>query len=291
MFQRRASCWSEVNHGHEVKEGEGLYTWAWVGLQSGLPAQMPPKRKKKRKSKKKKPSGNRTIAQALLQPSRQLAVLLGSSAALTRGEAVSGLWSYARARALNDGRGMRCDAAMQSAFGVRSMTMFEVSGHLSGHLTSTGSSAAAAAPPAAAGQRTERPAKRPRAGADRPARPPESGAVAAERRPKPQGPVVCSALLTAVLCGGSGPVYARYATLNTCSLPLIFRIQNQSVRVVNRDQRQLTLPSVATVTARLQNYITAHTLRVPRSNSVVRALRQLSRLSPLCLILACLRPN
>ena len=28
-----------------------------------------------KKSKKKKPSGNRTIAQALLQPSRQLAVL------------------------------------------------------------------------------------------------------------------------------------------------------------------------------------------------------------------------
>ena len=188
---------------------------------------MPPKRKKKRKSNKKKPSGNRTIAQALLQPSRQLAALLGSSAALTRGEAVSGLWAYARARALNDGRGMRCDAAMQGAFGVRSMTMFEVSGHLSGHLTSTGSSAAAA-PPAAAGQRTERPAKRPRAGADRPARPPESGAVAAERRPKPQGPVVCSALLTAVLCGGNGPLYARYVTLDTLVFqPLIFRLQNQ----------------------------------------------------------------
>jgi hypothetical protein len=205
---------------------------------------MPPKRKKKRKSKKKKGSaGGRTIAQALLTPSPSLAVLLGSSSAVTRGDAVSRLWAYARGHGLNDGRGMRCDDAMRSAFGVSSMTMFEVSGHLSAHLTSAGSSAAAAAP--SAGQRPERQAKRPRVGPDISRRPPESGTVAAERRPKPRGPVMCSALLTAVLCGGSGPEYAR-------------------------DQRQLTLPSVATVTARVQNYITAHTLRVPRSNSVVR---------------------
>ena len=203
---------------------------------------MPPRRKKKRKSKAKKGSaGGRTVAQALLTPSRELTVLLGSSSALTRGDAVSGLWAYARSHGLNDGRGMRCDAAMRNAFGVSSMTMFEVSGHLSAHLTSTGSSASAAAP---AHQRPERQAKRPRVGPDRSRCPPESGAVAAARRPKPKGPVVCSALLTAVLCGGSGPVYAR-------------------------DQRQLTLPSVATVTARIQNYITAHALRVPRSNSVV----------------------
>eukprot|EP01043_Picozoa_sp_COSAG02_P007481 COSAG02_NODE_224_length_28285_cov_39.533066_10_plen_295_part_00 len=239
------ACWGGALPGLTVcaARERGCHDPQWSTWGARAEQAMPPRRKKKRKSKKKKGSaGGRTnVAQALLTPSCELAVLLGSSSALTRGDAVSGLWTYARDHGLNDGREMRCDAAMRNAFGVDKMTMFEVSRHLSAHLTSTGSSASATAP---ADQRLERQAKRPRVGPDRSCRPPESGAVAAARRPKPQGPVVCSALLTAVLCGGSGPMYAR-------------------------DQRQLTLPSVATVTARIQNYITAHALRVPRSNSVV----------------------
>jgi hypothetical protein len=204
---------------------------------------MPPKRKKKRKSKKKKGAGGRAAAQALLRPSPELAVLLGSRTPLTRGDAVSGLWAYAKARRLNEGRSMRCDAAMERAFGVQSLTMFQVTGALSSHLTSTGSSRAAASSSSASGSGAARPAKRARVGTG--GVPPVSGAVAAERRPKPKGPVVCSALLTAVLCGGSGPTAAR-------------------------EMRQLTLPSVAAVTAKMQQYITAHALRVPRSNSLVR---------------------
>ena len=212
---------------------------------------MPPKRRKKakRKSKKKAGAGGRAAAQAMLRPSAELCALLGRRA-MTRGDAVKELWAYARAHSLNEGREIRCDAAMQRVFGVPSMTMFQVTGHLSAHLTSTGTSSsaagAAAERPSAARRMAaadgERPAKRARTtGSGR--RPPESGAIASALRPPPAGPVLCSALLTAVLCGGAGPTAAR-------------------------DLRQLTLPSVSAVHGRLQCYIAAHKLRVPRSDSI-----------------------
>jgi hypothetical protein len=77
---------------------------------------------------------------ALLRPSPELAVLLGSRTALTRDDAFSGLWAYAKARNLNEGRSMRCDAAMHRAFGVQSLWFREVDDALSSHLTFTGSS-------------------------------------------------------------------------------------------------------------------------------------------------------
>ena len=214
---------------------------------------MPPKRRKKgkRKSKKKAGAGGRAAAQAMLRPSAELSALLGRRA-MTRGDAVKELWAYARAHGLNEGREIRCDAAMQRVFGVPSMTMFQVTGHLSAHLTSTGTSAAAAAAAAAAERPSaarrmatadgERPAKRARTTSSG-HRPPESGVVVSALRPPPTGPVLCSALLTAVLCGGGGPTAAR-------------------------DLRQLTLPSVSAVLGRLQCYIAAHKLRVPRSDTI-----------------------
>ena len=201
-----------------------------------------PKRKKRRKSsKKKKKASGAGLAALELRPSAGLAALLRCRA-ITRGDAVKQLWAYAREHGLNDGRSIRCDGPMRQLFGVDAMSMYEVPKLLSAQLTSVGGGGASGGRAAAAARPEERAAKRARRQAA--SAPAPAPAAAAAPAPRPTGPVVCSGLLTAVLCGGRAPTAAI-------------------------GQRQLTLPGVSSVHGRLLAYIASHKLRIPRSDSVV----------------------
>ena len=59
---------------------------------------------------------------------------------LTLGDAVKRLWAYAKAHGLQDGRTLNCNSRMRRIFGTPSLSMFEVSGALSAHMTGAGSS-------------------------------------------------------------------------------------------------------------------------------------------------------
>ena len=203
-----------------------------------------PKRKKRRKSsKKKKKASGAGLAALELRPSAGLAALLRCRA-ITRGDAVKQLWAYAREHGLNDGRSIRCDGPMRRLFGVDTMSMYEVPKLLSAQLTSAGGGGASGGRAAAAAGPEERATKRARRQAASAPAPAPAAAAAPAPAPRPTGPVVCSGLLTAVLCGGRAPTAAI-------------------------GQRQLTLPGVSSVHGRLLAYIASHKLRIPRSDSVV----------------------
>ena len=98
---------------------------------------MPP-RKKKRKTRKTKKRGTPRVQVPRICDAG-LAQLLGADR-LTLGDAVKRLWARAKERGLQEGKTIRCDGSMRRLFGVPQLSMFEVSGALSAHLTGAGPS-------------------------------------------------------------------------------------------------------------------------------------------------------
>ncbi len=72
-----------------------------------------------------------------LQPSAELAVVVGSGK-LPRGEVVSKVWDYIKKNNLQNPENKReivADAALKKVFGKDKVTMFEMNKHLANHLS------------------------------------------------------------------------------------------------------------------------------------------------------------
>ena len=86
---------------------------------------------------KKTKSGSKPNAlQQPLQPSNELAAVVGSGA-MSRGEVVSKVWAYIKENKLQNpknGREILADEKLQKVFGKASVTMFEMNKHLAQHL-------------------------------------------------------------------------------------------------------------------------------------------------------------
>jgi chromatin remodeling complex protein RSC6 len=89
------------------------------------------------KSPEKKASGGKPNAlQKPLQPSEELAAVVGTSP-LSRGEVVSKIWKYIRANNLQNPENRReilADDKLRKVFGKDKVTMFEMNKHLTQHL-------------------------------------------------------------------------------------------------------------------------------------------------------------
>jgi chromatin remodeling complex protein RSC6 len=95
----------------------------------------PPKGKKVAKPK---PGSKPNALQQPLQPSAELAAIVGSGT-LARGEVVSKVWEYIKAHKLqspDDGRQIVADVKLEKVFGKKTVTMFEMNKLLSNHLKS-----------------------------------------------------------------------------------------------------------------------------------------------------------
>ena len=72
-----------------------------------------------------------------LTPSAQLAEVLGSSTAVSRGEAVKGLWDYVKKHDLQNPANRReilADDKLRPLFGKEKVSMFEVGGVINANL-------------------------------------------------------------------------------------------------------------------------------------------------------------
>jgi upstream activation factor subunit UAF30 len=72
-----------------------------------------------------------------MQPSKELAAVVGSSEPLARSEAVSKMWEYIRKHNLQNPENKReivADEKLKLVFGRPKVTMFEMNKHLSQHL-------------------------------------------------------------------------------------------------------------------------------------------------------------
>jgi upstream activation factor subunit UAF30 len=88
------------------------------------------------KAAAKKPSGKPNALQQPLQPSKELAAIVGS-APLARGEVVSKVWDYIKKHKLQNPENKReiiADDKLQPVFGKKKVTMFEMNKHLAQHL-------------------------------------------------------------------------------------------------------------------------------------------------------------
>jgi upstream activation factor subunit UAF30 len=85
----------------------------------------------------KKAAGTKTNAlQKPLQPSKELAVVVGSDP-IARGEVVSKMWEYIKKNNLQNPENKReilADDKLQPIFGKKKVTMFEMNKHLAQHL-------------------------------------------------------------------------------------------------------------------------------------------------------------
>jgi upstream activation factor subunit UAF30 len=94
--------------------------------------------KEKPKKAASKASGGRTNAlQKPLQPSEELAAVVGGRAPLPRSEAVSKVWDYIKAHNLQNPENRReilADDKLRKVFGKDKVTMFEMNKHLAQHL-------------------------------------------------------------------------------------------------------------------------------------------------------------
>jgi chromatin remodeling complex protein RSC6 len=84
----------------------------------------------------KKPSGKPNALQQPLQPSKELAAIVGS-APLSRGDVVSKMWEYIKKNNLQNPENKReilADAKLEPVFGKKKVTMFEMNKHLAQHL-------------------------------------------------------------------------------------------------------------------------------------------------------------
>jgi chromatin remodeling complex protein RSC6 len=90
------------------------------------------------KTQEKKTSGGKVNAlQKPVQPSQELAAVIGSGP-LPRGEVVSKIWEYIRSHNLQNPENRReivADDQLRKVFGKDKVTMFEMSKHLAAHLT------------------------------------------------------------------------------------------------------------------------------------------------------------
>jgi upstream activation factor subunit UAF30 len=89
------------------------------------------------KTREKKASAGKTNGlQKPLQPSEELAAVVGSGP-LPRGQVVSKMWEYIRAHNLQNPENRReilADDKLRRVFGKDKVTMFEMNKHLAGHL-------------------------------------------------------------------------------------------------------------------------------------------------------------
>jgi chromatin remodeling complex protein RSC6 len=89
------------------------------------------------KTREKKASvGQANALQKPLQPSKELAAVVGS-APLARGQVVSKMWEYIRSHNLQNPENRReilADDKLRKVFGKDKVTMFEMNKHLAGHL-------------------------------------------------------------------------------------------------------------------------------------------------------------
>jgi upstream activation factor subunit UAF30 len=101
---------------------------------------MPSKTPEKKATKAPSKAGGGGEANALqkaLQPSEELAAVVGGPAPLPRAEAVSKVWDYIKARNLQnpeDRREILADDTLRKVFGKDKVTMFEMNKHLAQHL-------------------------------------------------------------------------------------------------------------------------------------------------------------
>ena len=105
-----------------------------------MPSKTPEKKPEKEATKAQPKAGGGGKANPLqkpLQPSEELAAVVGGPAPLARGEAVSKVWDYIKARNLQnpqDRREILADGALRKVFGKDKVTMFEMNKHLARHL-------------------------------------------------------------------------------------------------------------------------------------------------------------
>ena len=89
------------------------------------------------KTREKKASAGKTNAlQKPLQPSEELAAVVGSGP-LPRGQVVSKMWEYIRSHSLQNPANRReilADDKLRRVFGKDKVTMFEMNKHLTRHL-------------------------------------------------------------------------------------------------------------------------------------------------------------
>ncbi len=101
-----------------------------------MPSKMP--EKKATEAQPKTGGGGKANAlQKPLQPSDELAAVVGGPAPLPRAEAVSNVWDYIKARNLQnpeDRREILADDTLRKIFGKDKVTMFEMNKHLARHL-------------------------------------------------------------------------------------------------------------------------------------------------------------
>ena len=78
-----------------------------------------------------------------LKPSKQLAIVLGGDNAVSRAEAVKGIWDYVKKHNLQNPENRReilADESLKPLFGKNKITMFEVGKIVNSNLESGGSS-------------------------------------------------------------------------------------------------------------------------------------------------------
>ena len=101
---------------------------------------MPSKTPGKKATKAQPKTGGGGKANALqkaLQPSEELAAVVGGPAPLPRSEAVSKVWDYIKAHNLQNPENCReilADDKLRKVFGKDKVTMFEMNKHLAQHL-------------------------------------------------------------------------------------------------------------------------------------------------------------
>ena len=101
---------------------------------------MPSKTPEKTATKAQPTAGGGGKANALqkaLQPSEELAAVVGGPAPQPRGEVVSKVWDYIKANNLQnpeDRREILADDKLRKVFGKDRVTMFEMNKHLAQHL-------------------------------------------------------------------------------------------------------------------------------------------------------------
>jgi upstream activation factor subunit UAF30 len=91
---------------------------------------------KGKKIEKPKPGAKPNALQQPLQPSKELAAVVGSGT-FARGEVVSKVWEYIKGNKLQspkDGRQIVADKKLEAVFGKKEVTMFEMNKLLSAHL-------------------------------------------------------------------------------------------------------------------------------------------------------------
>jgi len=97
---------------------------------------MPNKTPEKKSAPKARNDGKANTLQKPLQPSEELAAVIGSGP-LPRGEVVSKIWDYIKLHKLQNPENRReilADDKLRKVFGKDKVTMFEMNKHLAQHL-------------------------------------------------------------------------------------------------------------------------------------------------------------